>query len=273
MKKSIAILIVGQIRTNSLGNGNNNGFVDTFKSNFLNNQTIEKYNIDIFIAVDKIKTEKAFAYFGSHLKKIIQLDHENIKNPLDLDFYIEKYMEYYNYRKNNPQLFPIVTNPRPNCIHVFYKLYCAYILMKEYEENNNIKYDYIMKIRPDMSYHKNLLEDISYLEQHNLELMCHSEYGFFGKYDIMSHICQLIFVYGKYNYKEKKHENWITFNILYHDHYLNLDSQWPCWSESPEVQLIEHIIEYCYCNQISFDLLHNKFNNMNLFGDRFDKVE
>jgi len=273
MKKNIAILIVGQIRTNSLGTGNNNTFVNTFKPIFLNDQITEKYNIDIFMVIDKINTEKAFDYFGSHLKKMIQLDYENIKNPLDLDLYIHNYMEFYNYRKNNPQLFPVVTNPRPIYIYKFYKLYCAYVTMKEYEENNNLKYDYIMKIRPDTSFHASFLTDISKFEHHNLELMCYNDYGFFGKYDIMSHICQLIFVYGKYNYKEIKHENWITLNILFHDYYLNLDSQWPCWSESPEVQLIEHIIDYCYCNNISYHLLHNKFNNIHLFEDRLNKVE
>ena len=30
---------------------------------------------------------------------------------------------------------------------------------------------------------------------------------------------------------------------------------WPCWVESPEVQCFEHILEYCYNNNITPDKL------------------
>jgi hypothetical protein len=90
----------------------------------------------------------------------------------------------------------------------------------------------------------------------------------------MSHICNLIFIYGKYNYGEIKHDTKYTRNIISTDvDYLELSSKvWGCWSESPEVQLFEHVLEYCYKNNINYDKINSKFNSINLFNDRTEYV-
>ena len=47
---------------------------------------------------------------------------------------------------------------------------------------------------------------------------------------------------------------------------------YPCWSESPEVQLFEHILNYCYENDISYDKLSPKLNFTTIFNDRREGV-
>jgi hypothetical protein len=74
-------------------------------------------------------------------------------------------MEYYNYRKNNNNLISgVVSNPRECQIYRFYKLLCAYKLMINYENNNNIKHDYIAICRPDSIFHDNLNKYMHLLE-------------------------------------------------------------------------------------------------------------
>jgi hypothetical protein len=267
-RKKIAILIVGEIRTNSLGKGNNTGFVDTFKKNFLNKDVISNYDINIFFVTDKIDEEKANNYFGDYLKGLIQVSKQN-ENDLNLNEMINNYMNYYNYRKSNPDKYPI-TLPRSSYIHTNYKLYLAYKLMKEYEETNIFNHDYILKIRPDMKFTNNFYDDIKNLENNNLEISFCWDFSYFGRYDIMSHICKLIFLYGKYNYGDIKHDTKYTRNIIFCTYdYLDLSSKlWDNWCESPEVQLFEHVLDYCYKNNIDYNKLSPNLSKMFIFEDR-----
>ena len=270
IKKKIAILITGEIRSNSLGTGSNTTFVDTFKKNVLNNDVLNNYDINIFFVTDKIDKNKAHEYFGEYLKDLLQVSFQDIDEPLNLDILISNYLNYYNYRKNNPELFPIVIASRQTYVYTFYKLYVAYKLMKDYETKNLFKHDYILRMRPDSSLETNFYHDIVSLEKNNYEIMFSWDLAYFGKYDIITHICNLIHIYGKYNYGEINHDVNYTRNILngHNLDYLNLSTLWNCWSESPEVQLVEHILSYCYKNNIDCKQLNPFFNSINLFNDR-----
>ena len=273
MKKKIAILIVGQIRTNSLGMGNNTSFEKEFKQNILNEEILQNYDVNIFFVTDRIIKEKAYNYFGESLKGLMETDFEDLDEPLNLNEIISKYMEYYNFRKNNPEKFPIVNNPRPSCMYMFYKLYIAYKLMINYEKKNNLQHDYILKIRPDANLNNNFYKYIKLLEDNNLEILFNWDHAYFGKYDIMCYICNLVLCYGKYNYGEIKHDikytkqivNFVIDSINYLDF---SEKIWSCWSESPEVQLVEHILQYCYNNNISYDKLSSNFKFTTLYLDR-----
>ena len=261
MKKNIAILICGEIRNNWLGDGTDTVFINNFKKNVLNEDVLNNYNVNIFFVTDRINEKKAYNYFGEKLKGLLQLSFQDIDEPLNLDTLIKNYLNYYNYRKSNDAKFKS-TFSREKYVYKYYKVYSAYKLMKKYETNNSIIHDYIFNIRPDISINSNLYNDLILLETKNFEMMFYSEAAEIGKYEIMSHICNLIFVYGKYNYGEIKHEINYTRSILHSDiDYLELrDKIFSCWTESPEVQLFEHVLEYVYRNNINYDKLYPHLN-------------
>jgi len=249
--KKIAILISGQIRNNSLNNGDNYIFENAFTEFILNKKTTDNYEINVFFVTDESNKEKVQNYFGSYLKGFTMQNHDNCNDILSFSECEKKYLEYYNYRKSNPDKFPIVTLPRISVIYIFYRLYFAYLMMIEYENKHGIKHDYIMRMRPDTCCVQNLYDLIKLLENDNKkQILLSWDHGFIGKYDIMVHICKLIFIYGKYNYGEIKHSEAISTIFNFSDiNYLKLaEKLWKCWSESPEVQLFEHIINYIYNN-------------------------
>jgi hypothetical protein len=267
MSKNIAILVCGQIRRSALYMGDDYRFQDTFVKYILSKDVCENYNINIFFVVDKINKEKLYNIFDNFVKGLLQLDYENIKEPLNLNELDKKYLDYYNNRKKNTDKYPIVDLPRNSYIHKFYKLYCASKLMDDYEKINNIKHDYVMYLRPDTIFTTDLYPHIKRFEHENLEFMCALEYGYFGKYKIMNYLYDLILNYGEYNYGEILHDNCFTRNIRHHENffcdinsniidYHNFSEKlWRCWSESPEVQVIEHILKYFYENNISYKKL------------------
>ncbi len=76
--KKIAILISGQIRDNSLGNNDytTNYFVDNFNKYIFNKN-----------------------FFDNTLKRIIELDKNNIKELLDINIIINNYVLYHEKNK------------------------------------------------------------------------------------------------------------------------------------------------------------------------------
>lgn len=94
------------------------------------------------------------------------------------------------------------------------------------------------------------------------------------KWSVTYSIIYVIFCYGKYNFGEIKHESKFTrqiINFLNVD-YLELTNVWKCWYESPEVQLFEHVLEYCYLNNINYDKLSPNFKGIGIFEDRKSEV-
>ena len=268
--KKIAILISGEIRTNSLGYGKNKSFCDSFKKYIMNDKILNEYEISIFFVTDKICLFKAKKFFGNYLKKILTLDTDNIKEPLNLEELIDKYNNYYNFRKNNNNLYPIVSHPRPSYVYMFYKLYCAYILMTEYEKENNFKFDIIIKIRPDFYISNDICEQIKNIENKNKYLIMCWDWGYIANNEFNEYICKLIFNYGKYNYGDIIHDKKIL-NSLGFNNYNEASKIWSCWSESPEVQLIEYIIEYINANNIKL-IFFDTYNFCGVNDDRKNYV-
>lgn len=261
---NIAILVAGQIRNSDLGNApycNNTEFTTDFKTNIMNEEILKNYNLDIFFCVDNINTSKLRDLCGSNLKGVLELDKENISEALDLTTLESQYLTYYHYRQNNTDKFPCnISGPRGiNYIQKFYKTYCAYQLMADYENKLNIKYKYILLLRPDNRIYKNFIEMFDYICNNNVELMSCWDWGFLGKYDIMCHYCKLILLYGKYNLGEIKYDLDLVSNIIPSDNlnYYTYIKQWSCWTESPEVQSVEHFATYCMRNKIQSNKLNS----------------
>jgi hypothetical protein len=145
--------------------------------------------------------------------------------------------------------------------------------MNNYENKHNIKYDYIIRLRTDSFFKQNIYNSIKILDDdNNKHILLSWDWGFLGRYDIMVHICKLIFKYGEYNYGEIKHDNLFTSKIGC-DNYLNLSkTTWPCWSESPEVQLFEHILTYVYEKNLNSNAIE-KYVFVDLFHDGHNVFE
>lgn len=256
-KKKFAILVSGQIRNSSLYLGNNTEFETSFKNNVLNQDNSNDYDLHVFFCVDKINTDRLQDLCGDHLKGVIQLDDENIKNPLNVGEIEKTYFEYYNNRRSNPEKYPMCTStyPRSYYVHKFYKLYCAHQLMLECEEKNGFEYDYILYLRPDgrlnpngngnLNYHLRSFEEGDFLFGSDWDV------AFLGKREIMIYFCNLVMHYGKYNIGEILHKEEYCNGIIsnYYDWAIKIAPE--NWSESPEVQGLEYVLEYFYERNIS----------------------
>ena len=147
IKKRIAILYSGQMRSNSLSDNytNDDIILEATKEFFLNEKFNEKYNYDVFFSVDNINIEKTKKFFGEHLKNIHITEINWFMIPIH--YQITDYQEIYNkYMEIN---FENCENHN-NALYQYYRLYAAYKLAKDYEIKNNIKYDYYVRIRPDI---------------------------------------------------------------------------------------------------------------------------
>jgi hypothetical protein len=155
IKKRVAILYSGQIRTNSL---NDNYTADTIildsvKEFFLNGTFNEKYDYDVFFSTNSMNIEKAKTFFGEHLKNIHLTEQNWYMNPIryitiPFSEIYQKYMETTDFDG---------CEHSSHHVHQFYRLYCAYKLAKDYEFKNNVTYDYYVRIRPD----SRLMQDVN----------------------------------------------------------------------------------------------------------------
>lgn len=273
MKEKIAVLVIGEIRTSSLGMGTNTSFCDSFKKYLMNEKIMNEFEINVFFVTDKICLEKAKIFFGDCLKSILTTDTENINVPLELNIYIDKYQQHYDYRKLNIDKYPIVTNPRNSYIYMFYKLYCASYLMNQYEIENNIRFDIIIKIRPDFFIINDIYEQIKNIKNKNKYLIMCWDWGYISNHEFNNYLSKLIFNYGEYNYGDFVHDenllNSLGFNMWCN--YKEASLKWSCWSESPEVQFFEHIIKYIKLNDIDLKFL-DSFHFCGVSDDRKNSV-
>lgn len=148
----IALLICGQMRT----------FDHPKVINYLN-EFIEKFNCDVFLST---WNNRGISVWSEHaLKNQLHIQTEeknkliNISH-LDLISNIKKYKidDYYQFieKKCTDEMKSLLNQSSDNLyyskatsIPSLYKLYSAYQLLEEYEIKNNLKYDIVIKTRPD----------------------------------------------------------------------------------------------------------------------------
>jgi hypothetical protein len=119
--KRIAFIISGQIRESPLGDYNNyNEILESHSKYLFTDQLKNNYLYDVYIVVDHINRKKCEDYFGEHLKQINTDDFE---------------------------IPPVNTNGVYNISFIsFYRAKIAWEIL----ERTQIKYDYIVKMRPDI---------------------------------------------------------------------------------------------------------------------------
>ncbi len=133
MSQNIAIIYTGEIRTLETT-------IDIFKQNILIN---EKCHVFAVLQSDNILYYDNFIKknFDQHLKYIRWFDKNdktwfNIRDDLCKNMNLDRYWnDYIKYNSGS--------------MIEYYQMYLAYLDLEKYEHNNNIKYDYILRIRCD----------------------------------------------------------------------------------------------------------------------------
>jgi hypothetical protein len=148
----ISLLICGQMRT----------FDHPKVLNYLI-KLIEKFDCDVFLSTwnnrgisvwsEHALKEQEFIQ-NQEKNKSINLEHINLI-PNIKKYTIDNYEEFINTQCNDEiksflqQSSDTLYHSKATSIPSLYKLYSAYQLLEEYEKENNIKYDIVIKTRPD----------------------------------------------------------------------------------------------------------------------------
>ena len=195
MKKRVGIIYSGQTRSNALNPNytyDNIILESTFKY-LLNDEFKEKYDYDIFFSVDMIDCDKAKLVFGDHLKNIHILENDWYLNsieqlPMPYDYFKEKYSKI-NFMGCESYI---------NGLYQYYRMYCSYNLLKNYQNQTNTTYDYLIRIRPDALLMQDTMQLFNILESTNRQIIIEHEQLCIMKYKLED-IFKLVEKYGEYN--------------------------------------------------------------------------
>ena len=197
MKKKVAILFSGQIRTNFLNPDlkTDNRILESLNKYLFNNQFREYFDYDVFISVDNIDINKASNYFGNSLRNVNlteknwfmeKLEQEFI--PKSYDFFHNKYMNR-NFKNSDPHAYALFQ---------YYRMYCSFIMAKNYEKMNHVKYDYFVRIRPDAELKLDMMLIFNILEHSTKKLFMEHEQLCIFKSEFQN-ILRLVETYGEYD--------------------------------------------------------------------------
>lgn len=187
---NIAILISGHIRDCNTDNINEN-IINTLKSS--------GYNVDVFVSTWSINERR--------LGGAMYLDDkvtENISklNPVKIEIEDNKRHDFLHRYKSVILHQHMSTETCADAVSQLYKLYKCIELMRSYSNENNKKYDIVIKIRPDIIYFNKIsITDIDKCLNNNCVYMAewHKRYEnvtmkimdcfFFGNIEVMNTIC------------------------------------------------------------------------------------
>ncbi len=236
MKKRVAIVISGQMRSNGLNPNftHDNLILESVEKYFLNEEFKNQYDYDVFISTDQIDINKTQSFFGDHLKNvhIIESDWymENIEDkPHNYSYYHDKYLN------NIANYF----NDYPNHIHglyMFYRMYCAYKMTQHHQKKTNTHYDYFVKLRPDSRLMQNIYPIFELLENSSKYIFMEHDHLVICKKELRD-IFDIVEYYGTYkqNINNKKYIyclHYFKFVEIYSDQVFRF---------TPEKQFMDHI--------------------------------
>jgi hypothetical protein len=171
MKKRVGFLFSGQIRSNGLRpNRNDTTILDSIAQFILNRQFTEKYDYDIFISTDCVDIEKAKTFFGYHLKNINITENDWFHNPIKTT--PKPFANYYT--EYTKKVFNDYI-PHFHALFQYYRMQMCYLMLKNYQEESNIKYDYYVRVRMDSLIIQDLYPVFEYLEE-NVEKLIFIEH-------------------------------------------------------------------------------------------------
>jgi hypothetical protein len=233
MKKRVAILYSGQMRSNSLNsNSNKDDIILQSTSNyFLTDDFKEKYDYDVFFSVDNIDIDAAKQYFGENLKNINITESDYYMTPIDdkilpYEYFHNKYLNSYNFLGFNNHI---------QALYQYYRMYNAFNLCKNYKKEMNINYDYLVRIRPDIRIMQNVMPLFELLETGGKKIIMEHE-----QLCILDSSLEDMFEFINYygNFTEPMGKNWDIYRSLTRTgvHYENQITLF-----APEKQFIDYI--------------------------------
>jgi hypothetical protein len=216
MKKNIAFIISGQFK--GIDFINHSKFIFTEELNTL-------YNYHIYIVVDKIDKKKYFDYFGDKLKSIFCT---NTDICLDEEYNINKI-------KSNDNIII------KNLLISSFRTKIAFKLM----EKERKKYDYIVKMRPDLIIYNSIINNFKLLDiLPNRQIYFIWDMCVIGRFDIMKYFCN---IYDKLPIEEKSNYIFNHNGLISYNNYKN-------WSINTfESQICELLMKYIKDNNMSID--------------------
>jgi hypothetical protein len=231
MKPRVALIISGQMRNNSLNHSvDDTTVIDSWTNNIFTDEFKSKYDYDIFISTDSISNEKAKEYFGDHLINT----HVTESDTYLYNYNITKkeYKFYHNIYENinyNGYMEHICA------AYQYYRMYCAYKMMKNYIKRTGLSYTYIVRLRPDSRIMQNIMTHFNILETSNIKCISEHEQLCVMVYDLYN-ILKLVKYYGSYvdPIDKKNIYAFLTRDIppVYNHHVMMY---------APERQFIDHI--------------------------------
>lgn len=140
VKRKIALLVCGEIRS---------GYEKTIEN--ITRTIIKKYNCDCFLSTWEQVGRDKLTIENHNKDKEELVDINKLKLPNLKKYDIKKFIPYEKIDYIHPTI--IKKSPKWNPIGTCYNIYhinnCLRI-MEEYEKENDIKYEYVIKIRPDL---------------------------------------------------------------------------------------------------------------------------
>lgn len=151
---------------------------------------IEPLNADVFIHGWYFKTEelenthKMYKKEETNKSRVLMLlkpkkskfeiYNKNKEDEMKDKFNIDEIKNKYKENSNLCQLYP-------NTVGMFWSIYESNLLKKEYENENNFKYDVVIRCRPDFEYYTPMSESILSSVKSNTILMPLDNYAYFTK--------------------------------------------------------------------------------------------
>jgi hypothetical protein len=256
-KIKVAILFVGQIRTNSLSlineHTNPKDIINSYNTYLFTNEWKDKIDYDIFISTDDMHLKNTFEYFGNeNIKNIHLMEPNYLLNPITKIIPDEKYfMDIYNTNDFQGLYY------YPGNIYQFYKWYDALNLLNNYTNYNSGKYDYIIKSRLDIEFLSNIMECVDLLQENSdIQLIGQDDWFAIGRPNIMQNAYMNLITKPLYDFRKTNHSfehNLIEYKKYMEDKINTSDQGFFKWTYAPETQLYESLFEYCSENNMDID--------------------
>lgn len=185
------------MRSNSLNPNftHDNIILESINKYFLNEEFKNKFDYDIFISTDTIDIDKSLDFFKDNLKNIHISETNWYMIPISSS--INNYEYFHNYFLDKIKNYSGY-NIHLHALYQYYRMYCGYNMLKDYQSKANTHYNYFVRIRPDIRIMQDLFPIFELLENSDKYIFIEHEQLMIVKNELED-IFKLIENYGSYN--------------------------------------------------------------------------
>jgi hypothetical protein len=214
------------MRSNYLNESMNDmTIIDSWTNNIFNAEFKDKYDYDIFISTDSISNKKTVEYFGIHLinSHITETDTYliNTNNIKKGYIFFDTLIRKIDYNGHVEHI---------SAAYQYYRMYCAYKMMKDHVNRTGKVYDYIVRLRPDSVIMQNIITLFNILETSHIKYVAEHEQLCVFVYELFN-VLKLIKYYGMYTDTTNVIHKFLTSDIS-NDKLLRY---------APEKQFVDHV--------------------------------